>query len=692
MLNAYERGLILSYLVRLFRYVRGKGCRREEIGEWLEERAHVLAIDELTSRVQATAWDDERSRRDWIAVQNLIERAHRAAQRSPPDRLGRRLKGLGETVGLSSLDVVLLDAALRYETQPVVEELLCAFGTAIRESRRVHQWSLNSRSFALAHLLGITTRQLEERLLIGAPLVRSGLISVDGDGDFRPLRRLRRMALAVSEEREQADVRRLLLGASATTDLDWSDFDHLGQAREDVARLVGGALDRGSRGVNILLYGPSGTGKTEFCRTLAKHSGADLFSVAETDDDGGEPSRQERLAELRLAQCLLAGSSTSVLLVDEMEDLLWGMNRSWLMRPGRAREEEWYGYSKVFMHRLLEETPVPTLWTTNRAGSMDAALLRRMTFAVEVRQPPPRVRARIWSRQLDRRGVEATTAQALALAREFDASPGVAAGAVSAAAVSEGGIDLVCRGVRSLSRLLGRERPTPRASLFDPRFLDADMDLADLAGRLADRGERRFSMCLQGAPGTGKSAYARHLADCLGLEVVQKRASDLLGMFVGETEDNIARTFADARDDEAFLIFDEVDSLLADRRGAHRNWEITQVNEMLTWMEDHPLPFACTTNYGEKLDVAVLRRFTFKVTLGYLGTEAARGLFHRYFGVEAPPELDRLAVLAPGDFPVVRRKAEVLGSLEDRDALVVMLRAECAAKPDHPAPIGFARP
>ena len=113
---------------------------------------------------------------------------------------------------------------------------------------------------------------------------------------------------------------------------------------------------------------------------------------------------------------------------------------------------------------------------------------------------------------------------------------------------------------------------------------------------------------------------------------------------------------------------------------------------MLTWMEDHPLPFACTTNYGEKLDPAVLRRFTFKVTLGYLGTESAPCLFRQFFGVEAPPALDHLSILAPGDFPVVLRKAEVLGELSDRDALVEMLRAECAAKPDRPAPIGFVKP
>ena len=54
------------------------------------------------------------------------------------------------------------------------------------------------------------------------------------------------------------------------------------------------------------------------------------------------------------------------------------------------------------------------------------------------------------------------------------------------------------------------------------------------------------------------------------------------------------------------------------------------MNEMLTWMESHPLPFACTTNFGEHLDPATLRRFVFKVRLDYLTPaqveEAFRGL------------------------------------------------------------------
>ena len=256
--------------------------------------------------------------------------------------------------------------------------------------------------------------------------------------------------------------------------------------------------------------------------------------------------------------------------------------------------------------------------------------------------------------------------------------------------MGSGDLAAVRRGVRSLSRVLSCEKPPQETpARYDPALIRADTDPVRLADRLASSGERRFSLCLQGPPGTGKSAFARYLAERLGLEVVQKRASDLMSKWVGGTEQLIAAAFAEARDSGAFLVFDEADSLLSDRRFAERNWEVSQVNEMLTWMESHPAPFACTTNFGTYLDPATLRRFVFKVTLDYLAPEQARAAFRGYFGLTPPVEVAALTALTPGDFAVVRKQAQVLDCLGEPEALAAMLRAECDAKPDCPRPIGF---
>ncbi|WP_232493846.1 AAA family ATPase [Novosphingobium kaempferiae] len=50
-----------------------------------------------------------------------------------------------------------------------------------------------------------------------------------------------------------------------------------------------------------------------------------------------------------------------------------------------------------------------------------------------------------------------------------------------------------------------------------------------------------WSLLLSGPSGTGKSAYARHLAQRMGLEVEDCRGADLLSPYVGGTEAKIAR-------------------------------------------------------------------------------------------------------------------------------------------------------
>jgi len=95
----------------------------------------------------------------------------------------------------------------------------------------------------------------------------------------------------------------------------------MGRDADLIRNLLTRSLVAGTPGVNILLYGPPGTGKTEFAKVLACSLGVHLRAVGETDDDGDEPSRRERLAELVLAGRMLGGRQDTLLLFDEMEDL-----------------------------------------------------------------------------------------------------------------------------------------------------------------------------------------------------------------------------------------------------------------------------------------------------------------------------------------------------------------------------------
>ena len=187
-----------------------------------------------------------------------------------------------------------------------------------------------------------------------------------------------------------------------------------------------------------------------------------------------------------------------------------------------------------------------------------------------------------------------------------------------------------------------------------------------------------FSLCLYGEPGTGKSLYARYLAKQIGCdEVILKRASDLMSKWVGESEQNIAAAFAEAKSKKAMLIFDEADSFLQNRNNAHASWEVSQVNEMLTWMESHEYPFVCTTNLLDTLDEASLRRFTFKIRFDFLTNEQVnKGIEHFFKITDAGVNIKGLTA---GDFATVKKKVDFLG-VKDLDEITKMLQDEVKVK------------
>ncbi|RYE92799.1 MAG: AAA family ATPase [Myxococcales bacterium] len=209
------------------------------------------------------------------------------------------------------------------------------------------------------------------------------------------------------------------------------------------------------------------------------------------------------------------------------------------------------------------------------------------------------------------------------------------------------------------------------------------------------------SMVLAGPPGTGKTAFAAYLARRLGRPLLVRRASELLGPYVGQTEANLAEAFRRAERDGAVLFLDEVDSFLQNREGADRQWEVTQVNELLTQMDTFDGVFVCATNRLDHLDPSSRRRFDVRVRFLYLDPEQRRALASRALGEltgEPPRELsargvaalDRLANLTPGDFAVVVRRSRLLGHLADEASLLAALESEARGKTDgSKPPVGF---
>jgi len=690
---ATDRAYVARRISRALVLGPNEHSARHSIVRSLGKHRNALDLDLPTEVAQALERDRAPAREIEQVIDDhllaIIERllAIEAASEDPEgDLVWRNAAWLAVDLGLDADERELFELVLRYPQIYILENLMDRLSDTLKGIPQ-----------ALAYLLGLERVALQRLLLPEAALVNSGLVTVNvagrylsslegEDRDYLQVPTALRYSLQQSFDGPEV-LRAAIFGPPLAAGLRWDDFAHLGADRDLIAGVLGGAARQGARGVNLLLHGPPGCGKTELCKTIAARLGLTLFAAGETGPQGGEMRLGERLKALRLMQGLAAQRTGTVLLFDEMEDL----------QPGYVG-----GYggpqtrSKVFFNRLLEANPVPVLWTANDVDHFDPAILRRMTLAIELKLPGARARARLWQRLVSGSAIVCAPEGLKSLAEEVEIAPGLAASAVRAAELASGGLVEVRRAADGMAQAVHGRHPAPatgEGATFDFQLANADLDLSELVERMTRGNDiRAFSLCLSGPPGTGKTAFARHLALAMDLRPLKKRTSDLLSMWIGGTERRIARAFEEAREDEAFLIFDEADALLADRSGMTRSWELSQVAEMLTWMEAHPLPFCCTTNLVERLDRASLRRFTFKVKFDLLTRDRVGLAFEAFFGLPAPAAVRALANLTPGDFAVVRRKAAILGQLESVGALARMLEAESVAKPEAGRPIGFLRP
>jgi len=645
------------------------------VAMWVCEQASRLGVVERLLPDADAPWRKDLGAitgKDWRRIGKALDEA---TARDCDSCVHAWIASVARCVMLDALECAILGLAIEYHCDYRFESLFARVSVS-----RGRDSELHGNPALLGLFLNAPVGAVATRLAPGGTLHASGLLRTESSGHLRVLDRL--LTLVRREIEPDLDPYDQLVGAPASPALPWTAFAHVGREAEIAAAVLQNALAEHAKGINILLYGPPGTGKTCFAATLATHVGARLRSIGETDEDGDEPQRCERLGELMLAQ-QLTGPSNSVLLFDEAEDLFAERTGS---EKGRL--------PRVFVHRLLERMRAPVIWTANELSVFDPAILRRMTLCVKLGIPNLVTRSRLWSELGKAEGIALSDADAASLARLVEAAPAVAATALRAARLADGQSETARCVVEGIARAIryGDALPPPQPApdgSYDPALISADCDLAALVEQLTRQdAPKAVSFLLSGPPGSGKSAWVRHVAERMGLQVIQKRASDLLGAYVGDSERNIASAFAEARENDAFLVFDEADSLLLDRSEAVHGWEITQVNEMLTWMEHHVLPFACTTNLADRLDPASLRRFLVKVRFGWMSPSQTRLAFRRFFGGEPPRALEGLRTLTPADFSLVRRRASLLG-VTGADALVGLLEAECEGRKEGVAKIGF---
>jgi len=577
----------------------------------------------------------------------------------------RRLQSL---LGLHDDEALLLHFVIALHTHTLL-------AAALNASGKPTSGALFFKTLSV--LLALPQDRICELLDKDAPLPRIGMVKLGlapGEEIRAQLKPLSSdfACQSVTSPREPMELFEDTVKPVAAQDMPIDDFDHLSDNISLALTYLRVALKTRQPGAHLLIKGKSAHDGLQFARLLVAELAMPLLEIV------GE---SQELVSHHTAQAICgqrAGLVLSSIALDEA------------VTPQMAR--------------FLKTNPTPILWYV-RAGENsrfhadlgDDGLHEHVGLVLHLDPPDVETRRRWLNRHCGELLPESVRLQLSAHPR---LSPRVVKQSITTLKLLQPDIPLDRR-AHVLEHMLTAhlqihkkgsantehpESPSKPTDGYDTRFINTRERVEPLIETLRSTGRARI--CLYGPPGTGKTAFAHHLSRQLGRPLHIKRCSDLLGPYVGESEEKIAAAFSQARKDKGVLLMDEVDSLLSDRTHAVRSWEITRINEMLTQLDEFPGIFMASTNRFEHLDPAVMRRFDLKLGFEPLRPDQAWELLCLHLqraGLGPPadalsPQLSRLSQLTPGDFAVVENRHRFY-PLADAPTWIDALEQECRHKP-----------
>ena len=368
----------------------------------------------------------------------------------------------------------------------------------------------------------------------------------------------------------------------------------------------------------VLLHGPPGTGKTRLARAVANESSANFFSIAGPEIMGSAYGESERKLRELFEQA--AAAAPSIIFIDELDSIAPKRGQV----TGEA-EKRLVAQLLSLMDGIEPRQNLVVIAATNRPEALDEALRRPGRFDREIVVGVPDQHGRreileihtrgmpleadVDIRDLARRTYGFVGADLASLTREAameavrrimprinpeeDTIPTEVLDELS---VESGDFENALKRVQpSAMREVMVEAPQIRWS--DIGGLDEAMEKLregielplkhpEAFRRIGIRPAKGF--LLYGAPGTGKTLLAKATARESHANFIATKSSDLLSKWYGESEQQIARLFARARQVAPTVIFiDEIDSLVPARGGGMGEPQVTErvVNTILAEMD-----------------------------------------------------------------------------------------------------------
>ncbi len=186
---------------------------------------------------------------------------------------------------------------------------------------------------------------------------------------------------------------------------------------------------------------------------------------------------------------------------------------------------------------------------------------------------------------------------------------------------------------------------------------------------------RGLHLLFFGKSGTGKTMAAAVLARELDRDLFRVDLSLVVSKYIGETEKNLSRIFAEGEKSHAILFFDEADSLFGKRsevKDAKDRYANMEVSYLLQKMEEYPGITILASNLAENMDPAFTRRIhfflEFPVPEGEMALALWKGSFPGQMPLDKDMDFDFLAKrvrLSGGEIRSVALNAAFYGAEED---------------------------
>jgi SpoVK/Ycf46/Vps4 family AAA+-type ATPase len=469
--------------------------------------------------------------------------------------------------------------------------------------------------------------EAHRRFAPGAPLVRNGLVEMFED-PAHPRAPVLARYLKLDDR-----ILRFLLGSDeidsalrpyvrVVPPADPRRLEVSAAARASLERAV---VELGVRTQLVVhLHGPRGVGKKRWATALAARLGLGLFVVDGPALLTAHRDAIESAVRLGVREAALQGAAFYFGGFDGL------------------RGDDRRAQRRALLDALMEDGGLAYLgderpWDPE-TNENPSAIVR-----VELPRPDHVEREEIWARLLGDRIAPSVVAELPALAAKFRFTVGDIRAAVASACDraqwrSPEMPQPTTEEIYASSRAQSNARLGELGRKVQPHYAWNDLVLSadgvrllrEMCGQVRHRSrvlgtwgfERKLSLgkglaaLFSGPPGTGKTMAAEVVAHELGLELYKIDLSGVVSKYIGETEKNLARVFAEAEASSAILFFDEADALFGKRsevKDAHDRYANVETSYLLQRMEEYEGISILATNLRRNMDEAFARRIAFMV-------------------------------------------------------------------------------